>query len=57
LRRSDVLARWGGEEFVLMQADTSISFARATMERLREQVTKLELSFGENRLQSAFPPG
>ena len=57
LRRSDVLARWGGEEFVLMQADISIEFARATIERLREQVTKLELTFGENRLQVSFSAG
>jgi diguanylate cyclase (GGDEF)-like protein len=57
LRRSDVLARWGGEEFVLMQADTSIEFSRATIERLREQVTKLELTFGEKRLHVSFSAG
>jgi diguanylate cyclase (GGDEF)-like protein len=57
LRRSDVLARWGGEEFVLMQADTSISRASATLVRLREQVSKLKLTFGEVRLQLSFSAG
>ena len=57
LRRSDVLARWGGEEFVLMQSETSISLATATMERLREQVAKLEPAFGEGILQISFSAG
>ena len=57
LRRSDVLARWGGEEFVLMQADTNIALASATIERLREQVAKLELACGEDFLRISFSAG
>ena len=57
LRRSDVLARWGGEEFVLLQADTSMSLAKATTERLREQLAKLELACGEGTLQVSFSAG
>lgn len=57
LRRSDVLARWGGEEFVLIQSGISMSLARATMDRLREQVANMELAFGDDFLQISFSAG
>lgn len=57
LRRSDVLARWGGEEFVLMQSDTSMLLASATMDRLRAQVANLELACGEDFLRISFSAG
>ncbi|HEY0844332.1 MAG TPA: GGDEF domain-containing protein [Noviherbaspirillum sp.] len=36
LRRGDTLARWGGEEFVLIMPNTSLSQAHAALMRLRE---------------------
>jgi diguanylate cyclase (GGDEF)-like protein len=38
IRLADVLARWGGEEFVLMLADSRAPLARGGLERLRERV-------------------
>lgn len=35
LRHDDVLARWGGEEFIVIMPDTSITEAEAALERLR----------------------
>ena len=35
LRHDDVLARWGGEEFILIMPDTSLAQAEAALERLR----------------------
>ncbi|MEW5889855.1 MAG: GGDEF domain-containing protein [Pseudomonadota bacterium] len=35
-RTADVLARWGGEEFILIMPHTSLSQARMAVERLRE---------------------
>lgn len=35
LRHGDVLARWGGEEFILIMPDTSLAQAEAALERLR----------------------
>lgn len=37
VRRSDVVVRWGGEEFVVVMPDTSIDAALAVLQRLREQ--------------------
>jgi len=41
IRLSDVLARWGGEEFVLMLSDSRATLARGGVERLREHVMHL----------------
>ena len=41
LRSGDVLARWGGEEFVLMLRNTDISHAAPLLERVRSTVAAL----------------
>lgn len=41
LRMSDVLSRWGGEEFVVMLSDSRAALARGGVERLRERVLGL----------------
>jgi diguanylate cyclase (GGDEF)-like protein len=46
LRATDVLARWGGEEFIVLLPDTGMPLARAGMERLREQIAALPLDLG-----------
>jgi diguanylate cyclase len=38
LRGTDVLARWGGEEFVVLLAETALSAARIGAERLRGRI-------------------
>jgi diguanylate cyclase (GGDEF)-like protein len=38
LRAGDVLARWGGEEFLLLLRDTAPDEARAALERMAERV-------------------
>lgn len=44
LRISDVLARWGGEEFVLMMPDARAALTGAACERLRERIESLRVS-------------
>ncbi|NGZ27533.1 MAG: diguanylate cyclase [Magnetococcales bacterium] len=38
LRGTDILCRWGGEEFVVLAANTSLSSARVLADRIRSQV-------------------
>jgi diguanylate cyclase (GGDEF)-like protein len=43
LRESDVLARWGGEEFLLIMPDANLEFALASLERMRTLVFAIRL--------------
>ncbi|WP_338035587.1 diguanylate cyclase [Billgrantia antri] len=43
LRSTDLLARWGGEEFAVLLQDTSASGASTFAERLRQQVAETRL--------------
>ena len=44
LRDVDILARWGGDEFLLMLTDTTLEQAAVLLERLRIAVAALELA-------------
>ena len=46
VRLSDVLCRWGGEEFVLMMSDTRAALARGGLERLHQKVGALRIPHG-----------
>jgi diguanylate cyclase (GGDEF)-like protein len=48
IRTSDILTRWGGEEFVILAPSTSISEAAELADRLRLVVTKHSFSKVEN---------
>lgn len=41
IRQSDVLARWGGEEFIVYMPETSLQEAVAMAERLRETIADM----------------
>ena len=51
VRDTDALARWGGEEFVLMLTDTSADHARKLLERIRQAVQALEIAHSAGSLQ------
>ena len=46
MRASDVLARWGGEDFVLLMSDTRAALARGGLERLHQRVGALRILHG-----------
>jgi diguanylate cyclase (GGDEF)-like protein/PAS domain S-box-containing protein len=50
LRGSDVSARIGGEEFVLLLTDTALEGALSVTERLRERVGRTEVHAGNDRV-------
>ncbi len=47
VRVSDVLARWGGEEFLLMMSDTRAPLARGGLERLQQRLAALRILHGQ----------
>jgi diguanylate cyclase (GGDEF)-like protein len=49
-RDPDVVARFGGEEFVIMLPETSVHAARTVAERIREMVEANALAIGESTL-------
>jgi diguanylate cyclase (GGDEF)-like protein len=46
VRVADMLARWGGEEFLLMMTDTRSVLARGGLERLQQRVAALRILHG-----------
>jgi diguanylate cyclase (GGDEF)-like protein len=50
LRRPDLIARYGGDEFVLLLPDTGVEGARLTAERIRERIGSTHLPIGVNQL-------
>jgi diguanylate cyclase (GGDEF)-like protein len=50
LRATDVLARWGGEEFLALLPDTAMPLALAGMERLRQQIAALQTDVGSAKV-------
>ncbi|GAV24566.1 REC domain-containing diguanylate cyclase [Carboxydothermus islandicus] len=53
IRQTDCLARWGGEEFVILLPDTPVEKAAGLAEELREQLSMLEIP-GVGRVTASF---
>ncbi|RQH06911.1 GGDEF domain-containing protein [Paraburkholderia dinghuensis] len=51
VRRSDLAARLGGEEFVVVLTDTAVEDARVFSERLRLDMMDLEINFNGERIR------
>ncbi|WP_295958819.1 GGDEF domain-containing protein [Rhodoferax sp.] len=47
IRTTDRLARWGGEEFLILLGDTNFALALACLERVRAQVEQAVVAMGE----------
>lgn len=57
VRETDVLARFGGEEFVLVLPDTALVGAEFTMNRLLRTMQRTPLSHDGNEITVAFSAG
>lgn len=57
VRDTDVLARWGGEEFVLMLSDTQLEGARELLERIRLAVAGMEIPHATGTLHLTVSAG
>lgn len=57
LRRGDVLARWGGEEFLLLLPETTVDDALALLERIRTDVGMAAMPGVDPALRIGFSGG
>ena len=47
IRNTDIFARWGGEEFVILFSETSVEDTRKVCEKLREAIAQIECKEGK----------
>jgi diguanylate cyclase (GGDEF)-like protein len=57
LRDTDVVARWGGEEFLIMFTDTDDDATQAVLERVRHQLKASAVSPLHTDLRITFSAG
>lgn len=57
LRGTDVLARWGGEEFVLMLYDTAPDHARSLLDRVRLRVQAQSITLSTQAVRATVSVG
>ena len=57
LRASDLLGRWGGEEFLAVLPETDLAGARAMAERLRQAVEAMRVEFEGRQLAATVSLG
>jgi len=57
LRETDILGRWGGEEFLLVMPDTPVELALASLERLRTLVCGIRLPATGSGLRVSLSAG
>jgi len=49
LRKTDILGRYGGDEFMIILPETSLAAAKMLAEKVRLAVSEIELSVGNNK--------
>ena len=57
LRKTDLLARWGGEEFAVLLPETPLEGARVIAERIRQTVCQQPFSADGSQLQVSISIG
>lgn len=57
VREQDSVARWGGEEFLIMMPDATLQAATMVAERLREKVSAIEVNVAGQAIQVSMTFG
>ncbi len=56
-RKSDIVARWGGEEFLVILPKTNIEQAKVVAEKLRKTIEKTEFEYNGNKIKLTISAG
>jgi diguanylate cyclase len=57
LRETDVVARWGGEEFLILMPNTSTEQGQLPLERLRSALAMASVAASVPELRASFSAG
>ncbi|MCK9182943.1 MAG: diguanylate cyclase [Fibrobacteraceae bacterium] len=57
LRKQDIVARWGGEEFLTMLPETDLAGALQVAERFRKKIEETEISFSNCKIHVTITLG
>jgi|GEM_PF-6522329 len=57
LRQNDIIARWGGEEFIVLLPESNLETAAEIMERLRQAVASHKFSWKKQALRISITVG
>lgn len=57
VRKSDIVSRWGGEEFLILLPDTDKYIAKKLAERIRKSVEKMNIIYNQNRIPISLTIG
>jgi len=57
LRGQDSVARWGGEEFLILMPNATLEVASAVAERLRKQIADIDVSYGDAHIKVSMTFG
>lgn len=57
VREQDSVARWGGEEFLILMPNATLEAASMVAERLREKVSAIEVTVGEQTIKVSMTFG
>lgn len=57
VRDSDLFARWGGEEFIMMLPHISASTAKQKADEIRQQVSEMTIKYGNNQFSMTVSIG
>lgn len=57
LRETDIVARWGGEEFLVMFTDTPQRTAQHVLQRIQQTLSRTQVTGADTRLRVTFSAG
>jgi len=57
LREQDSVARWGGEEFLILMPSASLEVASGVAERLRRQIAEIDVPYGDEHIHISMTFG